>query len=214
MSIYHNSQTENTLFTNNLNDESKDKTLSSVIFSQTTPSPTPFFGGYIQVMLCLSILGLPIAIIFGIIRGIIERKKIEKMEIKRNTITISNSNFLTIILDREINIRNSDIKSISSIVKTNISFGMFPFAIITHNYTYGSLKIKTTTETYKIKNIANVYGVSRIIDYLIHNPTLTDKLLASNNKTLYDFYGMINYLSNSTNSKSCKTRIEEFFNSI
>lgn len=91
---------------------------------------------------------------------------------------------------------------------------MFPFALITHNYTYGVLKIKTNSKTYRIKNIANVYGVSRVLEFLSQNPPLIDRLLASNNKTLYDFYGIIHYISNSSNSKSTKASIEEFFKSI
>lgn len=214
MSIYYRSQAENAPFDNNTIDNKSDEEISAISFRQTIPSPTPFFGGFIQVMLCLSVIGFPIAILYGIIRGIIEHNYLKKIRVLINAVTITNSNFFTIFVEQKFNINISDIKAISASEKSNISFGMFPFAIITHNYTYGVLKIKTSSETFRIKNITNVYGVSKVLDYLSQNPHLIDMLLTSNKKTLYDFYDVIHYISNSENSKSSKVSIEEFFNSL
>jgi len=160
------------------------KPVDKISFNQVRPETTPILGGFIPVMLSLTFLGLPLAVIYGIIRGIIEESKYSSLNFLPDAVSITSDSKLECYINKDlILIPFSDIKKITYSTKMTSYFSMFPFAIRTTNYTYGTLHIKTAYDNYNIKYISNVAGVSDFLsNVLVDNHYL--QLLYNNKKSV------------------------------
>lgn len=152
-------------------DEVLNEKVTSISFSQVKPEASPIFSGFLQSCLVFSIVGIPIAIIYGIIRGIIEENNNSKFIPNKNALVIDNPEYFTIHVDnavKKIPFRDIDKTWYRQIEKSTVS--LIPARMEIKTYNYGVLTIQTKNkEKYVIENIQHPRGLHFFIKYLLEN---------------------------------------------
>ncbi len=159
--------------------------VDSICFQQIKPEPAPVFSGFIPMCLMLTIIGIPIAFIYGMIRGIIQNSKIEKYVPKENAIEITKDKKIRFYSDdsfKELNI--NDISHYHFSQKQFNSVNLVPSTYNTKTCSYGKVIIYTKNKNkYVIENILFPKGVSKLLENY-NSEWMVEKLLKINNDQL------------------------------
>lgn len=135
--------------------------VDSICFAQVKPEPAPVFSGFIPMTLVLTIVGIPIALVYGIIRGIIQASIIEKFVPKENAIEIINDKIIRLYINGEFNdVLISDIDHFSYTQKQFSSVNLVPSTYNVKTCSYGKVVIYTNDNNkYVIPNMLFSKGV-------------------------------------------------------
>ncbi len=197
-----------------------DEVPGKVQFSQIKPKNSPFNSGFIQYVLLILIITIPVAIVFGLLRAIIEDLIYSKFRPKEDAIVIDNAYSLKIIDQQQnnefVSVKFNQITSVYSKTRSMMQFDLFPGRLTFSTMTYGTLFIVTKKHKYKIMNVKAVEVLVVLLNILIEDSERVKSLLLFNNysiQKLHDVFESISTIFDAQQKTIIKLKLTEILTS-